>query len=104
MFRKIFSLGRGKKPLPSSGVPLPSEEEEAPKPISHKPNVAARSPEAMCEIDPKKMSPEEIKARLAELYKRFNHAAGSLNDELRQEAEIMLDAIVACREKYVDRD
>ena len=58
----------------------------------------------MCGIDPKKMSREEIRARLAELYKRFNHAAGSLNDELRQEAEIMLDAIVACREKYVDRD
>lgn len=100
MFRRIFSLGRG-KPEQSAAA---AAEAGAPQPISHKPNVAARSPEAMCEINAKKMSRDEIKARLAELYKRFNHAAGSLNDELREEAEIMLDAIVACREKYVDRD
>jgi hypothetical protein len=66
------------------------------------PVIKARTPETMCGIDPKKMSREEIRARLAELYRRHNQAAGSLNDELRQEAELMLDAIVACREKYVD--
>jgi hypothetical protein len=61
------------------------------------------TPEGMCEIDPKKMAPDEIRQRLAILYKRHNHAAGSLDGELRKEAELMLDAIVHCREKYVDR-
>ena len=102
MIRKFFSLVRGKPaPAPAASAQL---EEGQPGRVSHKPNIAARSPEAMCEINPKKMSRDEIKARLAELYKRFNHAAGSLNDELREEAEVMLDAIVACREKYVDRE
>ncbi|MAS94576.1 MAG: hypothetical protein CMO55_15360 [Verrucomicrobiales bacterium] len=60
------------------------------------------TPEALCEIDPQKMSQEEIRQKLASLYKRHNQAAGSLNPELREEAEQMLDAIVHCREKYVD--
>lgn len=60
------------------------------------------TPEAMCEIDPAKMDRSEIRAQLARLYKRHNDAAGSLNPELREEAEHMLDAIVHCREKYVD--
>ena len=60
------------------------------------------TPEAMCEIDPNAMSRDQIKEKLAGLYKRHNQAAGSLNPELRVEAEQMLDAIVHCREKYVD--
>lgn len=60
------------------------------------------TPEARCEIDPATMTTEEIRARLAILYKRHNQAAGSLDPELRLEAEEMLDAIVHCREKYVD--
>ncbi len=60
------------------------------------------TPESLCGIDPSKMEPDEIKATLAQLYKRHNQAAGSLNPELREEAEQMLDAIVHCREKYVD--
>jgi hypothetical protein len=99
MIRKFFSMVRG-KPDPASEALDPG----APQPLSHKPNVAAKKPEVMCGIEPKKMSRDEIKAKLAELYKRHNHAAGSLNDELREEAEIMLDAIVACREKYVDKE
>ena len=99
MIRKFFSMVRGKRePEPAALEP------GSPQQISHKPNVAAKKPEVMCEIEPKKMNRDEIKAKLAELYKRHNHAAGSLNDELREEAEIMLDAIVACREKYVDRE
>jgi hypothetical protein len=61
------------------------------------------TPEGMCGIDPKQMEPDEIRQRLAILYKRHNHAAGSLDGELRKEAELMLDAIVHCREKYIDR-
>lgn len=60
------------------------------------------SPEAMCEINPSSMSREEIKTHLANLYRRHNQAASSLNPELRREAEDMLDAIVQCRELYVE--
>ena len=60
------------------------------------------TPEGMCEIDPKTMNRDEIRRRLAALYKRHNHAAGSLDRSMREEAELMLDAIVHCREKYVD--
>ncbi len=48
------------------------------------------------------MKKDEIKEKLAEFYRRHNHTAGSLSSELREEAEKMLDAIVACREKYID--
>ena len=60
------------------------------------------TPEARCGIDPASMSVEEMRSHLATLYKRHNQAAGSLDPELRTEAEDMLDAIVHCREKYVD--
>lgn len=63
---------------------------------------AARSPETLCGIDPKKMDREEIRRRLAELFRRHNAAEASLHPELREEARLMLDAIVACRQKYVD--
>jgi len=59
------------------------------------------SPEGLCGINPA-MDREEIRSRLASLYKRHNNAAGSLDPELRREAETMLDAIVHCREKYVE--
>jgi len=60
------------------------------------------SPEELCEIDPETMDTEEIRLQLARLYKRHNHAAGSLNSELRAEADLMLDAVVHCREKYIN--
>lgn len=60
------------------------------------------TPEALCEIDPETMDRDEIRKKLAALYKRHNQAASSLNPELREEAEQMLDAIVHCREKYVE--
>ena len=62
------------------------------------------TPESLCEIEPSKMDRDEIRKQLAELYKRHNQAAASLNPELREEAEQMLDAIVHCREKYVDAE
>ncbi|MDF1862240.1 MAG: hypothetical protein P1U87_18635 [Verrucomicrobiales bacterium] len=60
------------------------------------------TPESLCGIDPSKMEATEIRSALAKLYRRHNDAAGSLNPELREEAEQMLEAIVHCREKYVD--
>jgi len=59
------------------------------------------TPEGICGIDPA-MDREAIRRHLATLYKRHNDAAGSLDPALRKEAEVMLDAIVACREKYVE--
>ncbi|MEZ0273520.1 MAG: hypothetical protein ACAH88_01335 [Roseimicrobium sp.] len=59
---------------------------------------AVKSPEEICGITPK-MSKEEIRARLAFLYRRYNRATSSLNAKLREEAEEMLDAVVAMREK-----
>lgn len=61
---------------------------------------ASQSPEQLCGIT-SSMKPEEIREHLALLYRRHNRAASSLDDTLRAEAEIMLDAIVACREKYI---
>ena len=62
------------------------------------------TPEEMCGIDPSTMSREAIRKALAVLYKRHNSAVSSLNPELREEAKGMLDAIVECRERYVDLD
>ena len=62
----------------------------------------APSPEEMCEIDPTTMDRDAIRGHLAVLYRRHNAAAASLDAELRAEAELMLDAIVACREKFIE--
>ena len=75
--------------------PEPPEPPEAPEP-------PALPVEELCGIDPETMDREAIRQRLAELYRRHNAAAGSLNVELRAEAEQMLDAIVICRERYID--
>ncbi len=47
------------------------------------------------------MSTDEIRDHLARLYRRHNRAASSLEDDLRQEAERMLEAVVQCREKFL---
>ncbi len=57
-----------------------------------------RSPEELCGID-LKMSKDQIRDRLKLLYRRYNRAASSLDAETRSEANSMLDAIVAVREK-----
>lgn len=59
--------------------------------------VAGPTPEETCGISPA-MSKDEIKKRLALLYRRYNRAASSLDPKLRHEAERMLDAIVTVRE------
>lgn len=63
----------------------------------------ATSPEMMCGIRPG-MSRDEIKRHLALLFRRHNRMASSLDEERRKEAENMLEAIVVCRQKYVDLD
>jgi len=76
-----------------------AEAEADPEPVIDEVIVSA---EELCGIDPETMDREEIRARLAVLYRRYNAVASSLNADLRAEAEQMLDAIVACREAYVD--
>ena len=57
------------------------------------------TPEQLCGIE-EGMTKEQIGAQLALLYRRHNRAASSLEERLREEAEIMLDVIAAMRQKY----
>ncbi len=65
------------------------------------PQSSAATPEELCELKDG-MTHEELKAHLAKLYRRHNRAASSLNPELREQAERMLDAIVEVRHRYLD--
>jgi hypothetical protein len=58
-----------------------------------------KTPEQLCEIK-KGMSKSEVHAQLKLLYRRYNRAASSLDTKTRNEADRMLDAIVAMREKH----
>lgn len=105
MIRNFF---KRKKQAPSAS---PREATTAPsrgnaqdsEPALFSPITPLPSAEALCGIDPVNMTTEEIRSQLKMLYKRHNEAAASLNRELRVEAESMLEAIVECREKYIDR-
>ena len=57
-------------------------------------------PEQLCGISAT-MTQDQIRDHLAMLYRRHNRAAASLDAHLREEAEIMLDAVVQCREKLL---
>jgi hypothetical protein len=70
-------------------VPVPAPAPPPPKP---------KAPEELCGITPK-MGKDEVRTTLAALYRRYNRASSSLDPKLRAEAEEMLDAIVAIREK-----
>jgi len=59
----------------------------------------AKSPDELCGIEPK-WNKDQVKERLKLLYRRYNRAASSLNNSTRGEADAMLDAIVAVREKH----
>lgn len=60
------------------------------------------SPEVLCGVN-KSMPKEEIQEKLAVLYRRHNRAASSLDAKMRQEAEIMLEAIATMKEKYLGK-
>ena len=92
-------------------VPVPEPEPEAILPgpdvlPTHTAEIdakfAGKTPEELCEVDAS-MSADEIRKRLAKLFIRHNRAASSFDLELRAEAEIMLQAIVTLREKYVEK-
>jgi hypothetical protein len=114
MFKKLLqSLTRSTSTTASPSGPLPAGKSG---PLSSPPakpsgvlgrivkgdGVGAQgpsSPEHLCEIS-SKMSRDEISARLKLLYRRYNRSASSLDAQTRGEADKMLDAIVAVREKH----
>ena len=59
------------------------------------------APEELAGITPE-MSREQIRERIAMLYQRHNRAASSLDPQLREEAEFMLETLAGLREKYPD--
>ncbi|MDG2125620.1 MAG: hypothetical protein P8J87_18095 [Verrucomicrobiales bacterium] len=104
MFDKIKDMF-GAKPAP--GSQSPSSPKSNPKAKADWEQKAAQTldplspPEHLCGLRDG-MTPKELQDQLALLYKRHNRAASSLDPKLRKEAEIMLDAIVECRKKYLD--
>jgi hypothetical protein len=109
MFRKLLqSLSRTPSGRLPTG-PLPPQPPTGPLPprkpsgilgrIVKGESLVANSPEHLCEIH-HGMSRDEIAARLKMLYRRYNRSASSLNAATRAEADKMLDAIVAVREKH----
>ena len=87
------------KAPPPAAAPAPSAKAaKAPAKAAPPPPAKKLTPEEMCAITPK-MSKDEIRAQLKLLYRRFNRGASSLDAKVRDEADAMLDAIVAVREK-----
>jgi hypothetical protein len=114
MFKRVIqsiskSLSRHQSPV----VPVRQEAAEKTAPVRSKAPlaplkptvtgptapVAQPSPEEMCGIT-SKMNKEAIREHLKMLYARFNRSASSLDAKTRKEADAMLDAIVAVREKH----
>ena len=115
MFNKLKTIFKGKEQEAAKTPPKaakaaepqsksrPAEKSKAAEaaPATAKAKKKPASPEEACGITAK-MSKEEVRERLALLYKRYNDAVSSLNPDLRKEADIMLDAIIECREKYLE--
>ena len=88
--------------VPSTPSPPPPAKAvaTAPAPAAAPVKAAAPStPEELLGIDPK-LNKEQIREFLKRLYRRYNRAASSLDNATRTEADAMLDAIVAVREKH----
>ncbi|MDB6120990.1 MAG: hypothetical protein JWO08_4771 [Verrucomicrobiaceae bacterium] len=114
MFKKVLqsiskSLSRQTEAPTPAPAPRPSNTFNAPPPPAAKAGqvagiVAAKSsapktPEGLLGIEPK-MSKEQIREHLKLMYRRYNRAASSLDNNTRSEADSMLEAIVAVREKH----
>ena len=116
MFKHLFHrLFGSNKPLRAAPVPPPPASRgsaasptatdnpatAAVRQATHRPRLDPTArPEDLCGLSPG-MTTEEIREHLALLYRRHNRAASSLEGELREEAEIMLDAVVRCRETFL---
>ena len=107
MFNKLKTIFKGKElePAKAAKATEPASKGKAADKKTPEPELApvkakkkAATPEEACGITAK-MSKDEVRERLALLYKRYNRATSSLDAGLRAEAEEMLDAVVAVREK-----
>ena len=110
MFARLFKLLFKRKASAEGADAVPQVEAEAevnaPSEISVEPAPSppeSATAEELCELADG-MTHEEVRVQLAKLYRRHNRAASSLNPELREEAERMLDAIVEVRHRYLDLD
>ena len=63
--------------------------------------LEGKTAEELCDLKDG-MSIEELDDHLKLLYRRHNRAASSLDETKRKEAEIMLDAIVEVRQRYIE--
>jgi len=82
-----------------SGAPPVQAEKKKEKERPRTAPIPSVSPEEICGIT-SGMNKDQVRARLAMLYRRHNRASSSLDAKLRVEAEKMLDAIVLVREKH----
>jgi hypothetical protein len=112
--RKLFKRKRKSEPeqprlvLPTHDQPARAKPGPAASPTAREEwaRQAARridpdaTPEELCGLTPE-MTEDQISTQLAMLYRRHNRAASSLEANLREEAEIMLDVIAAMRQKYL---
>ena len=87
---------------PEPAVPAADSVKQQWKAKSNKSLNAKESPDVLCGVN-KSMSKEEISEKLAVLYRRHNRAASSLDAKMREEAEIMLEAIATVKEKYLSK-
>lgn len=75
-------------------------DKKAAKSAAKAPTKQPPTAEELCGVT-SKMGKDEVRQKLALLYRRYNRATSSLDAKLRSEAEVMLDAIVAVREKVI---
>jgi len=87
-------------PVTASAPAAPAKTSAPPTTPQPAKSAAAKqqTPEELCGVTAK-MAKDEVRQRLALLYRRYNRATSSLDGQLRAEAEKMLDAIVAVRDK-----
>lgn len=91
-----FRRPRGPEPLNEAGDPGRSFSPRASPAAAPGRRGATKTAAGLCGIRPD-MGPDEVRQQLAKLYRRYNRAAASLNPEVREEAEVMLDAIIEVR-------
>lgn len=99
-----FSAAPADEPAPEpagSVEPPPANAKELWEREAFKPfDPGNATPEQLCGIVPR-MTQEEIRERLAMLYRRHTRAESSPDPALRHEAAFMLDVIAGLREKYL---
>jgi hypothetical protein len=118
MFNRLKTLFKGKEsPAPKTtgkfapAAPVKVDEKfrsekgkaadtKAAKAAAKAPTKKPPTAEELCGVT-SKMGKDEVRQKLAVLYRRYNRATSSLDAKLRSEAEVMLDAIVAVREKVI---